>query len=158
MLRSPYTAYGGPSLAEQEALKYLEEHIEGRIQRFESSKNYYRRGSYIQTILTAGLGATTTFIIGLNQIYHFNWLAGLSLASAALTTIVAAWGAWFGFRRLWVAYQGTQNELYELQSNIQYQKEVTNNSLSQATVDDYYAQYQRILNDANAKWEETRSS
>jgi len=145
-------------LAEQEALKYLDEHIEERIERFESSKNYYRRGSYIQTILTAVLGATTTFIIGLNQIYHFNWLAGVSPAFAALTTIVAAWGAWFGFRRLWASYQSTQNELYELQSKIQYTKGVTNNLFSQAMVDDYYVQFRRILNKANAKWEEARSS
>ena len=145
-------------MAEQEALKYLEEHIEEQIRGFESSKNYYRRGSYIQTILAATLGATTTFLIGLNQIYHFNWLAALSLASAALTTIVAAWGAWFGFRRLWVTYQGTLNELYELRSNIRYTREATSNSFSQTMVDDYCAQYQRILKKANVKWEEARSS
>jgi hypothetical protein len=33
-------------MAEKEALEYLEKHIEKQVESFESSKRYYRRGSY----------------------------------------------------------------------------------------------------------------
>jgi hypothetical protein len=141
----------------KESLEYLDNQISERICRFKKSRNFYQRGSLIQTISAASLAAVTTLLVGLNQIYHQNWLAALSLVSAGLTTVVAAWGSWFGFRRLWVSNQQTLNGLYKLSSKIEYDKKVAG-ALQQNQVDSYYRSYQEILDAANSTWAETRSS
>jgi hypothetical protein len=138
-------------------LEYIEGQISKQIDGFRASRTFYRRGSLIQAISAASLGAVTTLLIGLNQIYHQNWLAALSLVSAGLTTVVAAWGSWFGFRKLWVSNQQTLNGLYKLRSQINYDKAVTG-ALQQDKVDSYYQCYQAILDEANTTWGETRSS
>ena len=141
----------------EDGLAYLEEQISKQIAGFQSSRTFYRRGSLIQTISAASLGAVTALLIGLNQIYHQNWLAALSLVSAGLTTVVAAWGSWFGFRKLWVSNQRTLNSLYKLRSRIQYDKTLIG-ALQQEQVDSYYNCYQTILDEANSAWGEARSS
>lgn len=146
-------------MGDDDGLTYLVEQIEKRIGTFSKSKTFYRRGSMIQTISTASLAAITTLLIGLNQIYHQDRLAALSLVSAGLTTVVAAWGSLFGFRQLWVSNQQTLNNLYELKSRIEYAKKVAApDAFTREKVDSYYERYQTILNEANRKWGETRSS
>jgi hypothetical protein len=144
-------------MGSEDALAYLEDQISGRIAGFSSSRTFYRRGSLIQTISAASLGAVTTLVIGLNQIYHQNWLAALSLVSAGLTTVLVAWGSWFGFRKLWVSNQSTLNNLYKLRAQIHYDKKSAD-TLSQEKVDTYFHRYQTILDEANATWGESRSS
>jgi hypothetical protein len=141
----------------EDSLSYLEGQIAKQIAGFHASRTFYRRGSLIQTISAAILAALTTLLVGLNQVYHQNWLAALSLASAGLTTIVAAWGSWFGFRRLWVSNQRTLNDLYKLRSRIDYDKAVAG-IRQQDAVDSYYETYQAILDEANSTWGEARSS
>jgi ABC-type nickel/cobalt efflux system permease component RcnA len=143
-------------MAVDDGLSYLENQISNRISDFKSSRTFYRRGSLIQTISAASLAAITTLLVGLNQIYHQNWLAALSLVSAGLTTVVAAWGSWFGFRNLWVSNQRTLNSLYELKSQMDYDKAITG-AQPQEKVDSYYERYQTILNEANKTWGEARS-
>ena len=143
-------------MAVDDGLAYLEDQISNRISDFKSSRTFYRRGSLIQTISAASLAAATTLLVGLNQIYHQNWLAALSLVSAGLTTIVAAWGSWFGFRNLWVSNQRTLNSLYELKSQMDYDKAVAGTQ-QQKKADSYYKRYQTILNEANRTWGEARS-
>jgi hypothetical protein len=143
-------------MAVDDGLAYLEDQISNRISDFKSSRTFYRRGSLIQTISAASLAAATTLLVGLNQIYHQNWLAALSLVSAGLTTIVAAWGSWFGFRNLWVSNQRTLNSLYELKSQMDYDKAVAGTQ-QQEKADSYYERYQTILNEANRTWGEARS-
>lgn len=142
----------------EDGLAYIEEQIAKQINGFHSSRTFYRRGSLTHTISAASLAAITTFLVGINQIYHQDWLAALSLASAGLATIVAAWGSWFGFRKLWVDNQRTLNSLYELRSRIQYDKITDANALNRERVDSYYERYQTILNEANRAWGEARSS
>jgi hypothetical protein len=139
-------------------LAYLEGQMADRIGGFRASRKFYRRGSLAQTISAASLAALTTLLVGLNQIYHQNWLAALSLVSAGLTTVVAAWSSWFNFRRLWVNNQQTLNELYKLQSKIQYDKEIAAGTPELSKVNEYYECYQAILDKANKAWGEARSS
>jgi hypothetical protein len=145
-------------MSTKEALAYLESEIDDRITRFSGSSTFYNRGSLVQTILTAVLGAVTTFLIGVNQIYKFSWIAVLALLAAGATTISAAWLGWFGFRKLWVGYQVALNRLRALRSAIRYAKAASDGDLPQADIDEYYHRYQAILDDLNQQWEAVRSS
>jgi hypothetical protein len=142
----------------REALEFLEGEIEDRITRFSNSAKFYSRGSLIQTVLTALLGAVTTFLIGVNQIDKATWITVLALLAAGGTTISAAWLGWFGFRRLQVGYQVALNVLRELRSAIGYAKAKYDGELPQADIDGYYDRYQQILNTLNHSWEAVRSS
>lgn len=145
-------------MSAKEALAYLEGEIDDRITRFSGSSRFYNRGSLVQTVLTAVLGAVTTFLIGVNQIDKASWITVLALLAAGLTTISAAWLGWFGFRKLWVGYQVALNRLRELRADIRYAKVANDGNLSQADIDLYFSRYQAILNDLNQQWEAVRSS
>jgi hypothetical protein len=145
-------------MSNKEALAYLEREIDDRIKRFSGSMKFYNRGSLVQTVLTAILGAITTFLIGVNQIYKASWIAVLALLAAGATTIAAAWLGWFGFRKLWVNYQVALNRLRELLSAIRYAEATHDGNLPQTDIDEYYNRYQAILDDLNQQWEVVRSS
>jgi len=89
-------------MGEAELLQTIEEKLQHGIENVRGSRDYYRRGSQIQTVSLAALSATTTLLIGLNEIYKQSTLVAFSLATAGLTTVVAAWSSWFAFRKLWV--------------------------------------------------------
>lgn len=147
------------SLDDPPALQMITERIERALPRFEAGRKYYRRGSLIQTLLMATLGALTTFLIGMDGIYHQTWITALSLASAAMTTVVGAWNAWFGFKPLWINNQSTVNCLYELRDRIRLDQ-----ALNPGTVptDDelrgYFERYQQIIDRANSEWTKIRLS
>lgn len=139
-----------------DALSYLEGEISNSISSFRSSRTFYRRGSLVQTVLTASLGALTTLLIGLVQIYPSSWLSAISLGAAGLTTIAAAWGGWFGFRRLWISNQNTLNELYALRTRIEFDKRSSGAALDPEMITAYLDKYQAIMTEANRRWEKVR--
>ena len=141
-----------------EALKYLQDEIDARIKNFSGSRDFYRRGSLIQTVITAVLGAVTTFLIAVNQIDKASWITVLALVAAGATTIAAAWSGWFGFRKIWIGYQIALNRLLELRSMIHYDKAAGEGDIPQASVDQYHIRYQGILTDLNQQWEAARAA
>jgi hypothetical protein len=91
-----------PDVTDTPGLAMVLERSDKALPKFESGRKYYRRGSLLQTVLTATLGALTTFLIGADAVFQQNWLTALSLATAAATTVAGAWNAWFGFKPLWI--------------------------------------------------------
>lgn len=131
------------------------------IRSFSSSSTFYRRRSLAQTVSAAVLGALTTFLIGLGQIYPHAWLSAAALASAGLTTVASAWSGWFGSRQAWVINQATLNKLYTLRAQIRLDKLSQSDStaaLSLAAVQGYHNRCQEILDEANSSWEQLRLS
>lgn len=140
------------------ALSYLQEELNRHIESFASSKRFFRRISLIQAVSIASLGAATTFLIGLTQIYPHAWISALSLACASLTTIAAAWTGWYGARDAWITNQSTLNRLYSLRSRIGFEVSLSSLNPSSERVIEYYTECQQILKDANANWEQNRAS
>jgi hypothetical protein len=140
------------------ALHYLREEISGHIKSFSSSKRFFRRMSLIQAISITSLGAATTFLIGLAQIYPHGWISALSLACASLATIAAAWTGWYGARDAWITNQSTLNRLYSLRSRIGFEAALSGLDPSDEKMIEFYAECQQILKDANINWEQNRAS
>jgi hypothetical protein len=135
------------------------ERIEKAVPKFESGRQYYRRGSLLQTLLAATLGALTTFLIGADAIFQQSWLTALSLATAAATTVAGAWNAWFGFKPLWINNQNTVNSLYELRDRINLDQALTGGAPpTDAAVRAYFEEYQKVIDRANAEWTRIRLS
>ncbi|MFI0514903.1 SLATT domain-containing protein [Streptomyces sp. WSLK1-5] len=140
------------------ALELVEYQIARHIGAFSSAKRFFRRVSLVQTVSTATLGALTTLLIGLAQVYRHDWLTALSLAVSSLATVSAAWTGWYGARDGWVTNQRTLNRLYELRSPITFDSTLADRAPEEDRASQYYAECQRILNDANGQWEQSRSS
>ncbi|MBB4892041.1 CBS domain containing-hemolysin-like protein [Streptomyces olivoverticillatus] len=143
------------------ALAYVEEQVAHHIRSFSSSRTFYQRRSLAQTVSAAALGALTTFLIGLGQIYPQAWLSAAALASAGLTTVASAWTGWFGSRQAWVINQAALNKLYTLRAQIRFDKLSRTDSadaISPAAVQGYHDRCQEILHEANSSWEQLRLS
>lgn len=139
------------------ALHYLKEELDGHISSFSSSKRFFRRMSLIQAISITSLGAATTLLIGLAQIYPHGWINALSLVTASLSTIAAAWTGWYGARDAWITNQSTLNRLYSLRSRIGFDAALSGLNPSSEKLLEYYAECQQILKDANADWKQNRA-
>ncbi|CCK24445.1 putative membrane protein [Streptomyces davaonensis JCM 4913] len=139
-------------------LRLVQDQIAQHIKAFSSAKRFFRRMSLLQTVSTATLGAATTFLIGLNQIYKHGWLSSLSLGFAALATVSAAWTGWYGARESWVTYQGALNRLYALRSRIALESTLPDAPTGAKRATDYHTQCQTILDDVNGQWQQNRMS
>ncbi|MDQ0836091.1 hypothetical protein QF032_007935 [Streptomyces achromogenes] len=147
-----------PPLDSDAALPYVEREIAKQIQAFSSAKRFFRRVSLVQAVSTATLGAATSLLIGLAQIYRHGWLNALSLTAAFLSTIAAAWSGWYGARAAWVTNQTALNRLYALRSRIGFDTAGTGLPVGPERVAEYFTQYQEILDDANTTWAGNRAA
>ncbi|GIF26636.1 hypothetical protein BJ973_001081 [Actinoplanes tereljensis] len=145
-------------MSESNALQLVERHLSRGIDNIRGSRNYYRRGAQLQTVMLAVLSAATTLLIGLNAIYHNAALVAFSLLTAGLTTVASAWTSWFGFRQLWAANTVTLTRLWGLRDQIDYDKAKSENELPIEIVDKYHERLQEIFADHNQEWKKIRSS
>ena len=142
-------------MGEAELLGTIENKLQHGIENVRGSRDYYRRGSQTQTVGLAVLSATTTLLIGLNEIYKQSILVAFSLATAGLTTVVAAWASWFAFRKLWVNNTVALNRLWELRDRIDYDKAEMGQP-TQEQLNQYQSRLQQIFNDLNDTWFQVR--
>jgi len=142
-------------MGEAELLQTIEEKLQHGIENVRGSRNYYRRGSQIQTVSLAVLSATTTLLIGLNEIYKQSTLVAFSLATAGLTTVVAAWSSWFAFRKLWVNNTVALTRLWELRDRIDYDKAQMGQPPQEKLIE-YQNRLQQIFNSLNDTWVQAR--
>jgi len=142
-------------MGEAELLQTIEEKLQHGIENVRGSRDYYRRGSQIQTVSLAVLSATTTLLIGLNEIYKQSTLVAFSLATAGLTTVVAAWSSWFAFRKLWVNNTVALTRLWELRDRIDYDKAQMGQPPQEKLIE-YQNRLQQIFNSLNDTWVQAR--
>jgi hypothetical protein len=139
-------------MAESELLQQVEANLKRGIDNVRGSRNFYRRGSQVQTVAAALLSAATTLLIGLNQIYHLSALAAVSLVTAGLATIAAAWTSWFAFRKLWINNTIALQSLWSLRDRIDYDKALYDGQISLEAVKGYRDQLDSILASLNSNW------
>ena len=145
-------------MSSKEAIDYLQTEIQKKIKSFKSRIEFYRKGTFKLIMFTAILSALTTFLIGIFQVYELKILSVLALATSSGMTIVTAWDSFFNFRLRWIKNNETLMRLYELSSDIQYNKFKKHEVLEQTEIDKYYEQYKKILRDANENWKQDRLS
>src|SRR5208337_1421040 len=100
----------------------------------------------------------TTIMIGVSQIYKLSWLSVLALVTSAGTTIASASEGYFKNKEMWMQKTVTLNQLYELDSDIRYEKVRSGNQVPRDKVDEFYVRYENILKAANMAWLGVRST
>jgi hypothetical protein len=130
---------------EVRALMQVEERLKRGISNIKGKRDWFKRGSQLQTVALSLLSGATTLLIALNQIYHQSVLVALSLVAGALTTVTVAWTGWFGFHRLWLANAATLVKLWALRDRIEYDKALYGDRLTRDQVNGYFEKYQQIF-------------
>lgn len=135
-----------------ELLQQVETHLERGVKNVRSSRDFYRRGSQLQTISAAVFSAGTALLIALNEIYDLSILVALSLVTAGLATIAAAWTTWFAFRKLWINNTLALHSLYALRDRIDYDKARDDGQPDLETIESYRDQLEDIFSSLNSNW------
>ncbi|MEA5509462.1 DUF4231 domain-containing protein [Crocosphaera sp. UHCC 0190] len=143
-------------MCDQKALQFLEEGIDKRISSFKKKVDLYRKNTVRFTMLSVCLSAATTVLIGVGQIYDQQPLSVIALIVSSSMTIVNAWDGLFNYRSRWVNNNETLMKLYDLNSDIKYQKCRQASALEDITVDEFYQRYKKILQVTNESWKSDR--
>lgn len=143
-------------MAEVEALGYLQDEIKKRTKSFDERRKFYRKGAESLTIASAVISALTTILIGVGQIYEIKAVSIAALVTSALLGVITAIDSLYTYRKRWIQNNDTLMQLYELNSQINYQKTLKGN-LVQEDIDKFHHCYQDILRQASGSWKEDRS-
>jgi hypothetical protein len=119
-----------------------------------SRKGRYRRRSSIVKVCALMLSATSTIILGWQDL---DFWSGLAFSLVALTTIVNALEPFFAWRSRWVLMEETQYRLYRLRDDLSYYVAGRQpNELDIATINQMFDDYQRIWDQLGNRWLEYR--
>jgi hypothetical protein len=117
-------------------------------------KHQFRRRSAVIKILTLTLSATSTIILGLQNLD--TW-AGLAFALVALGTLLGAVEPFFNWRSRWVLMEETQYRFRRLADDLEYLVASTAPSdLTHDRIDPIFNSYQTIWHDLGRAWLEHR--
>jgi hypothetical protein len=139
-------------------INFLKKIIGKRINSFKDRRSENRKQAIRLKFVSLIVASSTTILLGLNG---FNTQGKLIVQNtafilSAITAFLTAVDTFFNYRGLWIRYNATLNELYELRDNLEYlcTDEATN--ISKEDVDKLYQKYQTILNETNNSWKELR--
>lgn len=135
---------------------FIETEIQKRIESFDSKRKFYRKRANQLTISVSALSAFTTFFIGVGQAYDAKIVSMIALATSSSMTILNALDSLYSYRQRWVQNNDTVMNLYELRSDMRYEKASRGEESNIENPEKYYQRYQQILRAANAGWKEDR--
>ena len=143
-------------------LDYTEQQILVQINFYTGKRNYNRRMASVAAGLSATLAAVTTIAVGASKMFSPGWIGSTALPLMALLTsgmvsVLAAWTALFSNRKLWVINNTTLAALYELQSDIEFRKKDTSNSVSPTEANEFYERLKKIINESESALKATYS-
>jgi hypothetical protein len=105
-----------------EKSEFLTQKIEQQISSFRRRKEHNQAKAVRTKVMATVLAASTTVLLGLRGINESGQLIVQNLAFilSAAVTLVTGLDAYFNHRGLWIRYQGTLNDLYELKTDLEY--------------------------------------
>ena len=138
---------------------YLHRQIAERLARLEASTSWYRKTHFRGQMATVVLSATITIIAGLKSLSLLSTVASdLVLILGALVTVISTWGAFFSPRESWHLNNATYSRLRSLQARLEFvERSPTFVQDDIKILADGFAEYQRILDDYNERWQNLRS-
>jgi hypothetical protein len=149
-------------------LDYLSRQIKERLAQREESVRFYRRRHYRYQIAAVVLSAAITVVSGLKAISGFKLLSfpasfpaeaasDLTLVLGAISTLAAAFGAFFAPQQSWHLNAETYGRLRALQVKLEFLERGRGFANQQdQTVTELFREYQSILDEYNRKWQDLR--
>jgi hypothetical protein len=137
-------------------LNFIETEIQKRIKSFDERRRFYRGKAQLFTLSASFFSGATTFFIGVGQAYNSKVFSTIALAISAGMTVLNAWDGLYSYRRSWVQSNDILMKLYELRSDIEYEKARGGDNLGLEAIDRFYKRYQETLKSANEEWKDNR--
>lgn len=141
-----------------EKSEFLKQKIEKQISSFSRRKESNQKKAIRTKMISTVLAASTTVLLGLKGLDDSGQLIVQNVAFilSAAVTLMSGLDAYFNHRGLWIRYQGTLNDLYELKTDLEYLLVHGPESLQEQEMDKLYQRYQLILRETNATWSSLR--
>jgi hypothetical protein len=138
--------------------EYLHRQIHDRLMQLESSVRWYRWRHYRYQSSAVVLSALITVVSGLKLTFLPDLFASnIVLVLGALSTVVAAFGAFFSPQQSWHLNAEIYGRLRALEAQLDFTEREHNFEENEATVmAKIFDEYQAILADYNKKWQELR--
>lgn len=138
--------------------EYLHRQIADRLKQLDSSIQYYRWRHYRYQSGTVVLSALITVVSGLRlTILPESAASNIVLVLGSVSTVVAAFGAFFSPQQSWHLNAEIYGRLRALQADLEFAERGSGFAGSEgAAVEKIFAEYQAILADYNRKWQELR--
>ncbi|MFD8495999.1 SLATT domain-containing protein [Amycolatopsis sp. NPDC059657] len=138
----------------------LAEDILARIERgneyARSRKTRFRRRSVMVKLLALTLSATSTIILGLQNL---NGWTGTAFALVAVVTVIGALEPFFAWRSLWVLMEEIQHRFYRLRDDVAFYVAITPaDELDVAVLRAKFDEYQAIWDQVGTRWIQYRQA
>jgi len=138
--------------------EYLHRQMHDRLMQLESSVQWYRWRHYRYQSGTVVLSALITIVSGLKLTLLPDFAASnIVLFLGALSTVVAALGAFFSPQQSWHLNAEIYGRLRALEAQLDFAEREKNFEIDEdAILGKVFDEYQAILADYNKKWQELR--
>ncbi|MEH2321494.1 DUF4231 domain-containing protein [Nostoc sp.] len=138
--------------------EFLKEKISKQIDSFKKRKERNQKEAIRIKFISTALAAITTILLGLNGLNSSGKLLvqNIAFTLSAAVTLMSALDTFFNHRGLWIRYQGTLNDLYELRTDLEYLLTQEIQNVNEEELDRLYQRYQIILKETNSNWSELR--
>ncbi len=138
--------------------EFLKEKISKLVDSFKKRRDRNQRKAIRIKFISAVLAAATTILLGLNGFNSSEKLViqNIAFILSAAVTLMSALDAFFNYRGLWIRYQGTLNELYELRTDLEYLLTQGMHNIKEEELDRLYQRCQIILKETNSSWADLR--
>lgn len=142
-------------MQEGSQLSYVLAEINDRLRRSSHSVAWYRSRHFLWQMSSVTLSGVVTILAGLKlEVWG---RADLILVISAISTVVAAWGAFFAPKDLWHLNSETFGKVRTLQAKIEFnQRDPEFAQRENVFAQEAFAEYQAIVEEHNQRWLQTR--
>lgn len=139
-----------------EAKNHLNTEISKRIESFRLRRRNYRTGALAYALGSSVLAIGTSVSIALGKFFNADAWTIVALLMSAILSILSVWDAFFAHRQRWIQTNETLMRLYELRSDLNFERAM-GGALNEEFVREIYRRYTQILQEANKGWKDLRS-
>ena len=136
----------------------ISETIDHRIEILRSSVRWYRRRFFIYQMSAVILSGAVTVLSGFKELWiGTDTKSDIILCLSALSTVIAAWSAFYAPRETWHLYTETLGKLLGLKARLSFQTcDLEENSSDNKSAEGAFKEYESIMNDHNQHWQQLR--
>lgn len=134
----------------RETAQFLRQRLEEGISYARNRRNAFRRSASLVKIFSLLLSASSTIILGLQDL---NLWASLAFSLVAVTTVVNAVEPFFNWRSRWVLMEEMQSKFHRLSDELEYLLIATPpEDLRADQIDPLFQEHQQVWAEASQRW------
>ncbi|TAA73935.1 MAG: Protein of unknown function (DUF4231) [Candidatus Electronema aureum] len=140
----------------EDKISFLKQEVDLKIKSFEEKRTFNRKMSSYLNMTLIIISALITIFLGIEQDTYKIFFKNLALVLSASLTVLSTLDSFFNYKKLWVKYTDTTNDLKALKTDILYSCIKSDENISEQVIDKFYDRYISILKDTNQHWIQSR--